>query len=215
MNHIVINKDSKDKDASVIANFYLALNGVVLWPVTMQGKTVEEVEGKRTRGLPQGKRRGKMREIKFRAWDKNKKMMAYDIQKEYDTVVGVRYWKDGKITEDEPGEDSFGHYLEQPNIYEVMQFIGLLDKNGKEIYEGDIVDCHLYHDERNRTIYTVVIKDIRALPSKLGGSELVYREVIGNIYEQNTFWRASDLISSLFAEIVTAKNGNTSTRTRS
>ena len=47
MDTITINSNSVDKDASVIFNYYVALDKVVIWPVTMQGKTVEEVEAGR------------------------------------------------------------------------------------------------------------------------------------------------------------------------
>lgn len=46
---LVINKDSKDKDCSGLRNFYVAIDGVVIDPPGMKGKTVEEVESQRTR----------------------------------------------------------------------------------------------------------------------------------------------------------------------
>ena len=63
-----------------------------------------------------------MREIKFRAWDNlNKRMITSGI--------------------------FFNNTLMQlktaPNI-ELMQYTGLKDKNGKEIYEGDIVEVSYY-----------------------------------------------------------------------
>ena len=70
----------------------------------------------------------------------------------------------------------------------ICQYTGLTDKNGKRIFENDIVLCNRYDDEN----YQVVISDIWNLPREMFGSNLNWREVIGNIFENPVLLESED-----------------------
>ena len=72
-----------------------------------------------------------MREIKFRAWHKKAKCF-------------IGFFSNG-LTMSESGQIYCGNMNVTSGI-ELMQFIGVRDKNGKEIYEGDIIQTYFSFD---------------------------------------------------------------------
>ena len=80
------------------------------------------------------------REIKFRAWDGKEMINPYCELKENN-----HFW----------GEDLVNTPFNSPVA--VMQYTGLKDKNGKEIYEGDILRHTIEEEHGDVNFYYIVI----------------------------------------------------------
>lgn len=76
-----------------------------------------------------------MREIKFRVWDtENKEILRVQELDFEDTFYG------GRLS---IRTEQYNDYFDIEDMI-LMQYTGLHDKNGKEIYEGDIVKVRRY-----------------------------------------------------------------------
>lgn len=110
------------------------------------------------------------REIKFRAWDKRVKAFASPSHIYIEATGSLRGWGDKLLEKDR---------------FILQQYTGLKDKNGKEIYEGDIVkgEYRTYQIEYTGAAFRLKTTD-DSLPDLLPVLENTDRiEVIGNIYE--------------------------------
>jgi len=117
-----------------------------------------------------------MRDIKFRAWSNKWDKMIYPDDSFYDINVHTNTaWKDS--CDDE--------------CIELMQFTGFKDKNGKEIYEGDIFEKngliqHVHWNRLNASFYLQprhLTKNFDDKIGRYGFDEIELFKIIGNIYE--------------------------------
>ena len=119
----------------------------------------------------------KNRQLKFRVW--NGKQM---------------YYQTGSIMYDDMIAFEFDPFKNEPDYgMEVMQFTGLYDKNGKEIYEGDIIPIYDIEMKLHNAVVKYCIEDgayIVAYEDPVLLDDMYYMladlfdlEVVGNIYE--------------------------------
>lgn len=136
-----------------------------------------------------------MRELKFRVWDEAFKKMRYNYMLEMDWPTTGEKFDHGVVGPFIP----FAGRWKSPTDFEyfpIMQYTGLKDKNGKEIYESDVVTletygtCKVLFDEA--MFKYVLIKpymeddiqsEVSIITQELYPTTRYLVEIIGNVYE--------------------------------
>lgn len=113
-----------------------------------------------------------MRKLKFKAWDTVAKKMYDYVYRIYPGLDGIPY--SVTVLDDERNKLDINDY------FEVMQYTGLKDKNGREIYEGDIVNTPIMKKQPIEWFTSGFwLGNFGSLGTRLANLS----EVIGNIYE--------------------------------
>ena len=130
------------------------------------------------------------REIKFRAWHKDLKKMF---------KIGQITLEKGTWNFEPNDRDFIGMSIPYQPSFVLMQYTGLHDKNGKEIYEGDILkfsDVDTAIVEWNEKYSSFIVKPIQDyyFDSEILGHAIEYSnvEVIGNVFEKGILLNDSE-----------------------
>lgn len=134
-----------------------------------------------------------MREIKFRVFNSNNKSIKTDVMFTYHNTVWVH-------REHTPCNEEVYILRQMPDDYKVCQYTGLKDKNGKEIYEGDIVNHKywvmsgmMFEDELNgprQMVKTITKEDGTTERIFLPPPPIFYRKLVNKpLYEKKEIFK--------------------------
>ena len=113
---------------------------------------------------------------RYRAWDSWRKRMSV-VDRIYIDTEGVRLY------------DDFGEYWRNFRDIELMQSTGLKDKNGKEVFIGDIIKCtrgclhEVYIEKEYGGTYVGGMPAVYLKGLREGYAWTEHEEIVGNIYE--------------------------------
>jgi uncharacterized phage protein (TIGR01671 family) len=137
-----------------------------------------------------------VREIKFRGWLTKLKMMFSAEEMATDQLTLLTTGQFINVS----GAHTWESQIHPVDKFIPLQYTGLKDKNGKEIYEGDIIAVDLEDVDKLENMevkwcedccgFTFGTKDNSASPNFYGKSNYC-AEIIGNIYENPELSEAS------------------------
>lgn len=133
-----------------------------------------------------------MRDIKFRAWDAKYKYMNYKVMvgmygdnvMDDENYTACSMWVEPKKV-DYKCEPHWSHFEPYHKDILLMQYTGLKDKNGKEIYERDIITCSngMAYQYEVEFVFGCFLGHDKATGFSKKLYDMKDLEVVGNIYE--------------------------------